>query len=76
MGEHARHAADSGGGVDADPHDARVGMSAPHECRMEHPRQLDVIDVPAVPAQEPGVLPPSHRRPEVLAAHHASRVTL
>jgi hypothetical protein len=55
-----------------DPRDARVGVGAPLDRDVQHPRQRDVGDVPAAARDQPPVLAAanpgaeqalSHRRP-------------
>ncbi len=55
-GDHARDAGRGRRCGDVDARDARVGMGAPQERRVQHARQADVIDVLAAPGkQTPGI---------------------
>src|SRR2546427_5958720 len=39
------------------------------ERRVEHPREGHVVDIARLAPQEPRVLPPPHRRAEILRSH-------
>src|SRR5262245_62816690 len=43
---------------DIDRHDLGMRMGAAHEARVQHARQLDVVDVAAIPAQQSSELAP------------------
>ncbi len=49
---------------DVDGRDQRVGDRAAHERRVEHPRQLDVVDVAAGTGEDAAVLRARHARPD------------
>ena len=52
-GEHRGDAGSGLRGLDVDRQDLRMRMRAAHEAGMQHARQLDVVDVAAVAAQQP-----------------------
>src|SRR4029453_1151439 len=54
----------------AHPDDPRMGVRRAQERRVELSGQDDVGDEARLPAQEPRILPSTHRRPEVLRAHY------
>ena len=49
-------------GFDVHRNDFCVRMRAAHEAGMQHPRQLDVVDVAAMPAEQPFQLAPRDAR--------------
>src|SRR4029077_1143934 len=56
---------DAGGALrcrDLDRDEPGVRMRAAHEAGMQHPRQLDVVDVTAVPAEQALELTPRNAR--------------
>ena len=55
-GDDRTHAGCRAGGCRIDPPDARMRMRAAQECRMQQPRQFDVVHEGTLPAQEPRVL--------------------
>src|SRR2546422_826465 len=59
-----------GNGID--PREPGVGVRRAQERRVEHPRERHVVDVARLAPQEPRVLPPPHRRAEILRSHRAS----
>jgi len=48
-------------GADVDGHDPRVRARAPHDGEMRHPREPEVVEVPALPQEKAEVLLPLHR---------------
>ena len=52
-GQHGGDARRGLRGLDIDGKDFRMRMRAPHEAGMQHARQLDVVDIAAVPAEQP-----------------------
>ena len=55
-GQHGGHARLGARRLDIDLEDARVGVWAADDCRMEHAGELEVVEVPALAAEEAGVL--------------------
>ena len=51
-GDHGEHAGHFERAVGVDPRDPRVGIGAAHDVEVEHPRQLDVVDVIALAVDE------------------------
>ena len=49
--------------------DAGMGMGAAHEGRMQHARQLHIIDETRPPGEQSGVFDPQHPRAEMPRAH-------
>src|SRR5439155_14201453 len=52
-----------------DRHDPRVGVGRAEERRVEHPRELHVVDVARLAPQEARILSPLDRRAEIFRAH-------
>ncbi len=50
--------------ADVDRRDERVGDRAAHERRVEHPGELDVVDVATGTGEDAAVLRPRHARPD------------
>ena len=59
-GEHRDHAGQLPGGGDVEGRDRPAGDVAAHERHMEHAGHDDVVDVRAVPGDQPGILAPLH----------------
>ena len=69
--EHRLHAWQRASGLRADREDARVGMRAAHDRRVQRARRLDIGHVSAAAAQEPRILLAPHRRADEVAAAHS-----
>jgi hypothetical protein len=62
-GDHREHALDGHRLRGVDLHDLRVRVRAPHDVEIEHPRQLDVVDVGAPAADEARIFLAPDRMP-------------
>ena len=67
-GEHGDHAGQLPGGGDVEGRDRPAGDVAAHERHVEHAWHDDVVDVRAVPGDQPGILAPLHALPDEAVA--------